>query len=157
MQHRSNRLRGLWLLIALMALLIGTRHFDLIKAPNSHFIGHSMDGYRSYMAALYHIKHDTSYGHYEGMNYPYGDRVDFTDNIPLISNGIKFISQNIVDLSPWTIGIWNSFLLLSILLSGVFMYLIFRELELPLWYALLISVGISFLSPQLYRTYAHYG
>lgn len=157
MQDRPHRLRGLWLLIAVMTLLIGIRHFDLIKAPNSYFIGNSTDGVRSYMAALYHIKHDTTYGHYQGMNYPYGDRVDFTDNMPILSNSIKFISQNIVDISPWTTGIWNVFLLFSILLCGVFLYLIFRELKLPLWYALLVSVGIAFLSPQLYRTFSHYG
>lgn len=157
MQTTQQRFRGLWLLIVLMALIIGVRHFDLLKAPNQHFIGNSMDGYRSYMAAMYHVQHDKTYRHYEGMNFPYGDRVDYTDNLPILTNSIKFISQNIVDLFPYLTGIWNVFLLLSILLSGIFVYLIFRELELPLWYALLVTLGITFLAPQLTRFHAHYG
>ena len=136
---------------------MGFRYFDLIKAPNSHFIGNSVDGFRSYMAAMYHIEHDSTYWHYGGMNYPYGDRVDFTDNIPLLTNSVKFISQNIVDVTPWFVGIWNVFLLVSLLLCGVFLFLIFRELELPLWYAIPISLGICFLSPQIVRMNYHFG
>ncbi|MEM8906537.1 MAG: hypothetical protein AAGD05_01720 [Bacteroidota bacterium] len=157
MQTNRQPFRGLSLLIILMVLIIGWRHFDLVKAPNQFLIDNSVDGYRSYMAALYHIKHDAHYGFYEGMNYPYGDRVDFTDNIPLLTNTLKFISQNIVDLSPWMVGIWNCFLLLSILWSGIFLYLIFRELDLPLWYALPAALGICFLAPQHLRFDAHFG
>jgi hypothetical protein len=91
------------------------------------------------------------------MNYPYGDRNDFTDNLPVLTNSVKFISHHFVDLKPWFMGIWNYFLLSSLLLSGVFLYLIFRQLKLPLWYAVPITIGITLMSPQIARMDGHYG
>ena len=82
-----------------MALLIGYRHFDLVKAPNQQFIGESIDGYRSYLAAMYHLEHDEAYRHFKGLNYPYGDKADFADIMPILTQSIKFISQNIYDSS----------------------------------------------------------
>ena len=157
MEQVKRRTKGLGLVILLMATLIGIKCQEVVLAPNSVLIGDSIDGFRSYMAAAYHLQHDSSYTHFAGMNHPYGDRNDFTDNLPILVNPVKFISNHFVDLTPWMTGIWNYFLLLSILLTGVFLYLIFRQLDLPLWYAVPVAIGVSFFSPQIIRMDVHYG
>jgi len=149
--------KGLWLLVLLLAVVIGFKFQTIVFSPNSFLLGDGTDGFRSYMAASYHLAHDSTYSHYTGMNYPYGDRNDFTDNLPVLTNSVKFISNHFIDLQPWFMGIWNYFLLTSLLLAGVFLYLIFRQLKLPLWYAIPITIGITLMNPQIPRMDSHYG
>ncbi len=156
--RQSKRLtKGLGLLVLLLVVVIGFKFQTLVVSPNSFLLGDGADGFRSYMAASYHLAYDSTYSFYTGMNYPYGERNDFTDNLPVLTNSVKFISNHFVDLQPWFMGIWNYFLLTSLLLSGVFVYLIFRHLKLPLWYAIPITIGITLLSPQIPRMDGHYG
>jgi len=157
MQFFKETKGGLLLVICLMVLILGVRFPKLVTAPNDWVIEDSHDGFRSYAAAYYHVKHDSTYQHYEGMHYPYGDVVGFTDNLPLFSNSIKFVSNNIVDISDHTGGILNLFLLLSILLCSLFIYLILSHLDLPNWYVIPVTIGLTFLSPQIGRLAAHYG
>ncbi len=156
MQLLSKTTQGFWLMVVLMLALIFYRHTDLVLAPNSYFIDESFDGYKNYVTTIYHVKYDSTYSHFEGMNYPYGDHVVFTDNQPILANTIKFISENIVDISDYTHGIMNVCILLSILFCGLLLYLIFVRLDLPIWYAILIAIGICWLSPQMGRIKAHY-
>ncbi len=148
---------GLLLLIGLMVLILGVRFPKLITAPNDWVIGDSHDGFRSYAAAYFHVKHDSTYQHFEGMHYPYGDVVGFTDNLPLLANTVKFITNNVVDISDYTGGALNLFLLLSVLLCSLFLFLIFKHLGLPNWYIIPVAIGLTFLSPQIGRLGAHYG
>ncbi len=157
MEQTKRHTKGLWLVVLLLAVIIGVKFQTIVLSPNSFILGNGTDGFRSYMAASYHVAHDTTYSHYTGMNYPYGDRNDYTDNLPVLTNSVKFISDHLVDLKPWFMGIWNYFLLSSLLLSGVFLYLIFRQLKLPLWYAVPITIGITLMSPQIARMDGHYG
>lgn len=157
MGKTKRHTKGLGLLVVLLAMVIGVKFQTIVVTPNSFLLGDGADGFRSYMAASYHLAHDSTYAHYTGMNYPYGDRNDFTDNLPVLTNSVKFISNHFIDLQPWFMGIWNYFLLISLLLSGVFLYLIFRQLKLPLWYAIPITIGITLMNPQIPRMDGHYG
>ncbi len=157
MQFFKKTKGGLSVLIGLMVLILGLTFPKLVTAPNDWVIGDSHDGFRSYAAAYYHVKHDRTYQHFEGMHYPYGDAVGFTDNLPLLANAVKFISNNFVDISDYTGGALNVFLLFSVLLCSLFLYLIFRHLGLPNWYIIPVAIGLTMLSPQLARLGAHYG
>lgn len=157
MQFFKNTFGGLLLVIVLMITIVFIREPKLLTEPNSYLIGDSYDGFRSYAAMVYHVKHDSTYAHFEGMNYPYGDKNAFTDNLPLVANSLKFISQNIVDVSDYCAAALNGFLIFSILLCSVFLFLSFKTLKLPNWYTIPVAIGITILSPQLFRLSAHYG
>ena len=148
---------GLLILIGGMVLILGVRFPKLVTDPNDWVIGDSHDGFRSYAAAYFHVKHDSTYRHYEGMHYPYGDAVGFTDNLPLLANSVKFISNNFVDISDYTGGLLNLLLLSSILLCSLFLFLIFKHFGLPNWYVIPVVIGMTLLSPQLARLDSHYG
>lgn len=124
--------------------------------PNKVFFASSGDGLKDYLNTYFFIKYDTSFWHSESMNYPYGEHVFFTGNQPSVSHPLKFIDQYLFPVSDYTVGILNLLMLSSIIIGGVFIYLILLQLKLPIWYSVLVAVGITFLSPQLARLPGHF-
>ncbi len=114
------------------------------------------DGMQSFVNMDYHIRYDSTYMRCNSMNYPYGEHVFFTNNQPLISNTIKFISQNLVDISDFTLGILNFFMLFCLVITPVILYLIFKDLQVGTLISIIASVGITYLSPQLDRFGGHF-
>ena len=152
----SRRLIGGISVIAISVILIIGSHSTLLTNPNNFYLGSGIDGFKNYYTLDYHIKYDSSYSHFEGMNYPYGEQVVFTDNQPLISNSLKFISNNIVDISAYTVGILNVLMLLSITLTCLILYLIFQRFKIPDLWAVLFAIGVGFMAPQIHRMGGHY-
>ncbi len=148
---------GLVLLTGLMLLIFFVRFPNLMTAPGRWLIEDTYDGFRSFAAACFHVRHDSTYRHFEGMNYPYGDFVAFSDNLPLLTNSAKFLSNNFPDISVSMAAVLNLSMLVSIWLCAVFLYLIFRRLKLPTWYSVVAAIGVAMLSPQIERMGAHYG
>lgn len=148
--------KGLIILILLTSALIYLRFQPYIDYPNASFFNMYGDGFKNYATTWYHAKYDSTYLHYDGMNYPYGEHVLFTDCQPIIANTLRFISRNIVDVSDHTVAVINLTMLFSFLLCSIFMYLIFIKLKLPVWYSVVIAIGVTFLSPQIQRVVGHY-
>jgi hypothetical protein len=153
----KNQKVGLLILAVVMIVLLYFRFPDFFGHANSRVMEPWGDGYKAYMAIYNHAAHDSTYAHFEGMNYPYGEHAVPGATQPLISNSIKFISRNIADVTDYTIGVVNWSMLLGMLLCAVFCYLIFTRLELPPLYSALVAIGIAFLNPQMVRMGAHYG
>ncbi|MBL4754696.1 MAG: hypothetical protein JKY52_14020 [Flavobacteriales bacterium] len=147
---------GKILVLLLSILLVGAFHFRLISNPNSLLLGDTHDGFKNYYTLIYHIKHDSTYSRFEGMNYPYGEQVVFTDNQPLLSNSLKFISNNLVDISAYTVGILNTLMLLSIVITCYILFLLFKRFRIPDLWAVLFAIGIGFMAPQVHRMSGHY-
>ena len=144
----------LWPTLLLMLLLCGGLfyHYDqVIKAPNSTFMGSSHDGLKNYFTPWYHAKHDSSMVWFEGMNYPYGDHIVFADAQPLLSNSIR-----VTGLADKTMAIMNLLMLLSLIPTGWLLFRILRRWKVEVWGAALSAAAIAFLSPQLLRMNGHY-
>jgi hypothetical protein len=152
----SVKTKGLFTSFLLGFMFLYAIYGNLLLNANSVYFGASGDGFKSYYSGAYQGLHDSSYWRMSGMNFPYGEQSFFTDNQPLLTAAIKFFSNNFVDITPYTIGIVNSLMLMSILLCCITMFLIFNRLRLPWFYAALVSVGITFLAPQLQRMGGHY-
>ncbi|MCB0558611.1 MAG: hypothetical protein H6573_26720 [Lewinellaceae bacterium] len=148
---------GAILILVLMAALLALRFPDFFQSPNSGVIEPYGDGYKVYAVMEYHARYDTSCTFYQGMNYPYGEHVIPADAQPLISNTVKFISTYVVDITGYTRAILHFSLLLSILLCALFLFRLLIRLESPVWWAVAVATGITFLSPQLHRMVSHYG
>ncbi len=147
--------RGFLLTLGLALFFLFLFYGNLLQHPNQVYFGANGDGLQSYYSAVYHVKYDDSYWHMNGMNYPYGEQVFFTGCQPFVTNIIKCIST-LVDISDSTIGILNIIMLFSIVLSAIFLYLIFKGLQLPDVYSAIASVAVAFLSPQTERLGGHY-
>lgn len=149
--------KGLLVLIAVMSVLIFLRYGELLQWSSYKVIEPFGDGIKNYTIIQYHVQHDSTYSFYEGMNYPYGEHAVPASTEPLVSNTLKFLSGIFGDLSGYTIPVVNHFMLLGILLTAVFLFLIFKHQRLPAWFGILAAVGITFLAPQNHRMTSHYG
>ena len=149
---RKGILLTLVLSIAVLFLFFG----PLLKDPNHVYFAAGGDGLKSYAASVYHLSNDSSLFRSTIQNYPYGEMAFFADCHPMITNPVKILNKIGINFRPYIVGIINLFMLLSILLAAIFIYLIFTELKVSWWFAAIASVGISMLSPQIGRLGGHF-
>lgn len=153
----SQTMKGALALLLLMSACIYLRYEDFFRVANKMVIEQGGDGYKAYQAFIYHVKYDSTYRHFQGMNYPYGEHAVPADTQPALSNTLKWIDAHLVDLSDYALGVFNFNMLFSILLCSFFLYLIFRRLDVPAWYSVLVAIAITFLAPQHMRMTGHFG
>ncbi len=155
--NRQFSLKYGWIATVLVSALIIFIYFaPVVKTLNTSIFTSGGDGLKSYYCYLYHIKHDHSDLKFEGMNYPYGESVFFTDNQPFLSEAMRIACKVVPGLYNYSVAVWNGSLLISIILAALFLYLILVELGLPAALSLLAGIGISMLSPQIGRMGAHF-
>lgn len=154
---RSHTFRGLLFVLLAAGMLLWAKHGVWLTHPNDTILFDTPDGFKNYMTAAWHVAHDSSYVHYGGMDYPFGEHVLFTDNQPIFCAAMQWWNWHISDIHGDTTGIINIFQVLSMLLGAGVIYLLLRKLHLPAWYAAIAALGILFLSPQNNRFYGHFG
>ncbi|RMF29870.1 MAG: hypothetical protein D6765_03895, partial [Bacteroidetes bacterium] len=116
------------------------------------------DGLKTYTNALYHIRHDSTYTWFEGMNYPFGEHIAQATEMPLVSLILKALYENgFPQADAWVIPAVHLSMIGSWWLAGLFLFWIFRGAGLPFWWSLPVSVGLVFLAPQTLRFQAHFG
>lgn len=143
-------------IIASMAILIFIQFSDWFQNPNQ-LAGLWADSIKNYAAPWHHVQHDSSYSVYQGMNYPFGDHINTVDGQPILSNSSKVLSRWFPGLGEYFPAINNFSMLVSFLLGGLFMFLLFRVFRIPGWLSVILPVMIVFLSPQTLRVVSHYG
>lgn len=122
---------------------------------NSNFFSSSGDGLKGYYCASFHTKYDASTTSFKGMNYPTEENIIYTDSQPLISNNI-IVLKPIIDLSDYTVGLINFFMLLNFILTPLLLYLLFKRLKIPLIISIVSAILITYLSPQVVRLQGHF-
>lgn len=152
----KNRSYGIILTLFLTSVIILVLFRGVLKSPNTTYFATDGDGFKAYYGALYHARYDSLPFRTYSMNYPFGEVITFTDSQPLLVNGIRFISAHIADITPYTVGIINLMMLLSVILGALFIYLLFREAGTAWWYASPVATGIALLSPQIARMGGHF-
>ncbi len=153
---RSYTFWGLLLFLAVCFGLLWLKHGHWLKTANEHMLTISPDGIKNYMTTIWHVRYDSNFVHYEGMNYPFGEHVLFTDNQPIFSSALQWWSQNVSDLTGHTVGLLNISQIISLLVGCGVLFLLFRKLHVPTWYSGLAALGILFLSPQYLRFGGHF-
>ncbi len=123
--------------------------------PNSFLLGDMVDGLKNYYTPLYHVYFDDGLSRFQGMNFPYGEQIVFADAQPLLSNLIKLFSA-VFDVKPYTVGILNFFMFLSIPIGALLLFFSFVKVNVNYSVSLLGSVFICLLTPQLYRFGGHF-
>ncbi|HNW88740.1 MAG TPA: hypothetical protein PKN48_03705 [Bacteroidales bacterium] len=144
------------LLILITAFLYGF-YGKIIMNPNAFIFGNSGDGMKNYYTYAYYIQNNNSYTNLEGMNYPYGENFTYTDCHPILAFMLKLLCQVFPGLSQYSLGILNLIMMLSLGLTAVILYVLFRELKVAPLLSVLGAMGIMALSPQLFRLTGHYG
>lgn len=154
--RRKHTFGGLIAVVVIMLALLWWKHHTWLSDPNAFMLGTDADAFKNYLTASWHVRYDTTFLHYGGMNYPYGEHVLFTDNQPLFSAALQWWNWHISPISNWTVGLVNLFLIFSMMAGAGATYLLLRKLHLPVWYAGIAAIGIIFLSPQNHRFDQHF-
>ena len=115
------------------------------------------DGLKAYMSPAYHAMYDSNWTLFQGMHYPYGDHLVMSDPMPILANGLKVFHRSGGDLIEDTIHWTHIVMLLSILFSALFLYLILERLRLPVWLAVVAALALSFMAPMVARMGFHFG
>jgi hypothetical protein len=143
------------IVILCFTLLIGLIFRQYIEKPST-LLPAAGDGMKNYFTYLYHLKHDSTYWKFEGMNYPFGENIVFTDNQPLLVNTVKFISKLVTLDSEDFIAIHNLIIFFGWIIGGLGLFLCFRRLKVSFLFSLLCSLGLILLQPQSMRLDSHF-
>ncbi len=147
---------GLLCTIVVSFIILAWFYQGPLSNPHQTFFATGGDGLKDYFNTVYFVVHDSTLFQSGSMNYPHGEHVFYTGNQPSISFILRFIHNNIAEIDHKVVGILNLTMLFSVVLGAVFLYLLLVHLKLPVFYSVLISVGIIFLSPQLARMPGHF-
>ncbi|MBP5189351.1 MAG: hypothetical protein J6031_00345 [Bacteroidales bacterium] len=140
--------------VALIALFWGPSwltHWNILFFSTS-----SEDLIKDVFTTTYHVAHDDDMAISNAMNYPYGEYYTFTGLHPLVAAPLQWLRKaGVVHTERAVLPLMNLLSLLSVVLCALFLYLILRELKLPIWYSVVVALLITLMSPQLQRMGAH--
>ncbi len=125
----------------------------VLKNPDG-FVVSDTDALKSYYNFSWYLKYGQGFKH-DGINYPYGDHIMYTNTHPLYVTIAKFIDKNIYPLENG-VGMINLAMIFSLVLATPFIFLILRSFYLPFGYSILITLIITYLSPQFVRMAGHF-
>ena len=146
--------------LTLVATLIVFRLFFgaglLSNAHHFFFSLYSEDLIKDVYTTTYHTKYDSSYTHCTAMAYPYGEQYTYTGLQILVSAPLQLLQKmGIKDAWKACLPLINFYIIISIFLCALFLYLLFTELKLPPVPSVFGAIFITFLMPQLQRMGGH--
>jgi len=149
----KKNLSGIAVLMTITLVILVFVFKPLLLNPNSYMFSKSGEALKAYYNFSYHLKYGSGEIN-KGSNYPYGENIQMDNAHPAHLWFFRFIN-NIVPVSKHGVALINLSLLLSLFLAVLFIFLILRRYKLPVWYAVIVSLIILFLSPQLGRFKEH--
>jgi hypothetical protein len=141
--------------LTISALILFFLFKPAFQTPDSVLFSKHEDGLKNYFNFSYYLKYDKGIRH-DGINYPYGDHLQYINSHPLYVQIIKFVDAKIYPVSRYGVFILNLIMVISLILAIPFLFLILRKFALPRWYAALMAVILLFLSPQFQRIHGHF-
>lgn len=140
------------LVVLITFLVLSLFYGPILLHPQSYILNDLGDGIKNYYCFEWHVHNDNSMINYTGSNYPYGENHGYTDGNPLLSNILRLLPG----LNNYSIAIFNLSLLLSFVFCSLLLFKIFKEFQVPDLYAIIASIGIAFLCPQVFRLSGHF-
>ncbi len=120
--------------------------------PDAYMFSDSGDGIKNYFTFAWHVRYDTDWLVFGGMNYPNGEHVCYTDGHPLLSLFLGWLP--FVQAHP--VAVINVFMLLGLFVLPLTIYRFFREVGVSYAVAVVGALCLAWLNPQLNRLQGHY-
>ncbi len=124
---------------------------ELLLSPNDFLLVSEGDGLKSYYVFDYQLNYQTSFNHFAGLNYPYGDSYLYTDGFPALQS----LMQILPFLEYYHVGIIHLTLVLGFFLTTIFLYLILNFYTKSPWISIIGALCIFALQPQFIRLFGH--
>jgi len=145
-------LKAPFLSFVLSVMLVSLFFGNELSEPNSYFMSEAGDGYKNYYTFSYHQQFDSSFSHFNGMAYPYGEHIVFTDGQP----SLALFSWPFRGLGNYSIALINLLMMLGIGLSAWILTKLFIRFGMTRGGSLFAATAIALMSPQIMRFSAHY-
>jgi len=139
------------LLYYLLFLGITAYFFTEFYQNPSVFFNQTGDGIKNNSTFLYHVIHDNSWWHYNGMNYPFGENILFTDCQPLLANSVKLALRVFPFIKDHLQSIYNSSLFLVWFLGGFALLQLFIKMGLNSALSAVLTISCILMNPQINR------
>lgn len=140
-------------IVALSACLLA--YFPLLRQADNALPMSGEDAYKNYYTLAYYLNHNPASLHFEGMNYPFGEHLLYTDNQPIMAMLLKGI-HSIIPIGSGLPFLMLFLVLLSCAAGAWALYRIVKESGAPWWMNALLCSALVLLSPQLQRMSGHY-
>lgn len=139
------------LMVQLSLLCIGFN--KLLVRPMDFMFKNQYDGLKNYFTLESYLEQDSDVGllRFEGMNYPFGESIFYTDNTPALAIPLQVLSYLGLDIASYSVLIMNVFCLLSILFSTYLCFKILTHLLDTTWLIAVLSLALPWINPQILR------
>ena len=129
----------------------------IVFHPTAYLFADSFDGLKNYFTYYGYLEQlgGQNFSKFEGMNYPFGEYLFYTDNTPLIAFPIKLITHYITGNGPASFAVYNYCVLAGLLFSSWLLYRILKHLLVTPWFIFGLSLCLPWLSPQINRISGH--
>lgn len=129
---------------------------DYLFHPNQYMMAFGGDALVIYYDMIFHTKYGLS-SQLTNMNYPHGEYIYLTDAQGAFSRLFNILQKGGLNIWPNVVGLVHILNIYTIPLASVFMLLIFKQLNINKYLAIIASIGIVFLCPQMLRIGGHFG
>ena len=155
--RKSTAIGAIVTLVAMLLLMVCFWGPGWFAHWRTNFLNaYSEDYIKDLYTTTWHSSNDISVTQCGAMNYPHGEYYVYTGLHPLISVPLQWAAKAGVEHTERAVlPLMNLFVMLSVLLCALFLYLIFRNLKLPIWYAVVAALLVTLMSPQLQRMGGH--
>lgn len=151
---KPDKFLPLGTLIIAATAIIGFVYRNVWRHPNAYLFGNTGDAIKNYYTYSAQTLSET-WVQSQVMNYPFGENFLYLDCIPILTWILKVMKDIFPGIADYSVGILHILILLSLLLSAVFIYLILSELKVNRWWAVAGALGIMVMSPQIFRMTGH--
>ena len=147
---------GLFFVFVISFGFITTYYSEVVISPNEYMFNLEGDAIKNYYSVFNHVKNDDGLMHSQNVNYPNGELILYMDGQFSVSNGIKIVALVFPSVADYSIGIMNILMLFSMALSAVFVYLILLQYKVDEVIAIIGSLSLVFMQPQIFRMLGHF-
>jgi hypothetical protein len=153
--HKAwNDRRWLILLLVINSAIYTFYFGDIFARMNAVLSSITGDALKNYYTYAFHITRDKSMLHFEGMNYPYGEHVVFTDCQPLLT----FILRLLPFTHNYLIGILHFLMFGSFVFSPLIIFRILRLQKMDQLVSFFTALALNLLAPQFAKIHGgHHG
>lgn len=145
----NNGRRYAWLILIILNVFLFIFAFgDKIWDLDGFMYTVDYDGMKNYFNYMYYttIQDNGQWNVFEGMSYPFGDHIFYTDSTPFLAFVVKYLG-----LSKSAISIYNFFFLLSFIAGPLVAFKIGNELGINCFINTVLSLYLVWLSPMIMR------
>lgn len=157
---KSNKIPGVVMIgtlsVLLTILISGFYMKGLMFSPNNHAPTFGGDGLTIHYNLQYHASHGEG-TRLTSQYHPHDEAIFMTDAQGIIAWALASLRSVIPNIGDYAVGISNVLIYWSNPIAALFLFLCLIKLEVDPKYALLFSILIALLSPQIHRqTCGHY-